>query len=40
MEMLFKIMKTDGLFLGLSSGVNLYWMVKLNKLQGYENGYL
>jgi cysteine synthase A len=34
MEMLFKIMKTDGLFLGLSSGVNICGAVKLAKSMG------
>ena len=33
-EMLFKIMKTDGLFLGLSSGVNICGAVKLAKSMG------
>ena len=31
MEMLYKLIKTDGLFLGLSSGVNVCGAIKLAK---------
>ena len=34
MEMLYKLIKTDGLFLGLSSGVNVCGAIKLGKKLG------
>ena len=34
MEMLFKIMKTEGLFLGLSSGGKYLWCSKIGKING------
>ena len=34
MEMLYKLIKTEGLFLGLSSGVNVCGAMKLGKMLG------